>query len=124
MVIKLSNRNKAIPGDSLVPRQATAALSQKAAEAEPEVHIMASPIVPKSWGTGEGMMRRIIVWLAIVLLTVALGGGCAGILSESVGENGKVDRIQLGTGSKWSSWDHTNTKQDDMCIMLKNVSTF
>jgi hypothetical protein len=56
------------------------------------------------------MMRRIIAWLAVVMLMAALGSGCAA--------------IQVGTPSKWSSWDHSNAKQDDMCIMLKKVSIF
>ena len=55
-------------------------------------------------------MRRIIGWVAVVLLMVALGSGCAW--------------IQVGTTSKWSSWDHSNAKQDDKCIMLQKVSTF
>ena len=55
-------------------------------------------------------MRRIIGWLAVTLLMATLGSGCAG--------------FQIGVPSKWSSWDHSNAKQDDMSIMLKKVSTF
>ncbi len=56
------------------------------------------------------MMRRIIGWLAVILLMATLGIGCAG--------------IQIGTPSKWSSWDHSNAKPDDMTIMLKKVAAF
>ncbi len=69
-------------------------------------------------------MRRVSAALAVVVLLAALAGGCGGILLENAGEGGTVQRFQVAPGSKWSSWDHSNTKQDDMCIMLKNVSTF
>ncbi len=55
-------------------------------------------------------MRWIIGCLAVIMLMATLGSGCAG--------------FQVGTPSKWSNWDHSNAKQDDMAIMLKKVSTF
>lgn len=69
-------------------------------------------------------MRRIIGWLGLAMVMVALGVGCAGIFSENVREDGSAERFRLGTGSKWSSWDHSNAKQDDMCIMFRKESTF
>jgi hypothetical protein len=58
----------------------------------------------------DEMMRRIIGWLAVILLMATLGISCAG--------------IQIGTPSKWSTWDHSNAKPDDMTIMLKKVAAF
>jgi|WetSurMetagenome_2_1015567.scaffolds.fasta_scaffold596772_2 hypothetical protein len=54
-------------------------------------------------------MRR-MDWLAVIMLMAALGSGCAG--------------FQVGTPSKWSTWDHSNAKQDDKSIMLKKVLNF
>jgi hypothetical protein len=70
------------------------------------------------------MMRRIIRWVGVATLTVALGGGCAGLLSQNVGDGGNVDRVRLGTSSKWSNWDHSNAKKDDTCVMLKKELIF
>jgi hypothetical protein len=56
------------------------------------------------------MMRWIIAWLAVIMIMGALGNGCAG--------------FQVGTPAKWSTWDHSHGKQDDMSIMLKKVANF
>jgi hypothetical protein len=70
-------------------------------------------------------MRR--VWVGcwkLVVLAVLLGSGCAGIISEKVSEDGKLERVRLDSGTKWSSWTRNPMKQDDSCIMLKKESTF
>ncbi len=71
-------------------------------------------------------------WLAGVLATLMLLAGCSGILFESKGDNGKVDRLKLH-GESWSSYDdrprdpYINSGRhgmDDMTIMLKSQRTF
>ena len=71
-------------------------------------------------------MRRInLRWLVVMGLAGSLlGSGCAGIITEKVSEDGKLERVRLDTGTKWSSWTRTPLKQDDSCIMLKKESTF
>lgn len=70
------------------------------------------------------MRRRHVVWLAGLALAVLLWCGCAGILSETVRDDGQTERVRLGTADKWSTWDRHATKEDESSIMLKKESTF
>jgi len=69
-------------------------------------------------------MRRIGWWLVAGALTLVLGGGCAGVISEKSYEDGRLERIRLDSGTKWSVYDRNPTKQDDTAIFLKKESTF
>ena len=57
-------------------------------------------------------------------LTLALSSGCTGIISEKTYEDGRLERIRLDTGTKWSVYDRNPTKEDDAVIFLKKESTF
>jgi hypothetical protein len=70
------------------------------------------------------MRRSGLQWLGLMVLTVLLVWGCAGIIAQSEKDNGQIERLRVVSGSKWSSWDHNPTKEDDACIMLKKESTF
>jgi uncharacterized protein YceK len=73
----------------------------------------------------EGEMRRINMrWLGLMVSAVLLASGCAGIISETMTDDGKTERLRFVAGSKWSTWDRNPTKQDDSCIILKKESTF
>jgi len=70
-------------------------------------------------------------WAALAVVVMLLSG-CSGVLLESQGENGKVDRLKLD-GERWSSYDkrprdpYVNSGRhglDDMTIMLKSQRTF
>lgn len=50
--------------------------------------------------------------------------GCSGILAEKVSHNGQMERLRLGTGGKWSSYDQNPLKQDESSIFLKKELTF
>jgi hypothetical protein len=63
-------------------------------------------------------------WLVAVLLAGISAGGCAGIISETVGDDGQADRLRIGTVPGWSTWERNPMKQDESCIMLKKESTF
>jgi hypothetical protein len=69
------------------------------------------------------VMGRKAWWLALVLVAV-LGGGCAGIIAQSVQDDGRVERLRVQGGEKWSSIDRNPLKEDGTCIMLKKESTF
>ncbi len=70
------------------------------------------------------------------LLILALAGlfflaGCSGVIYEKPHDDGGVSRLRLDGGESWSTYDTTPRyrsqkakDQDDMCIMLKNESTF
>jgi hypothetical protein len=62
--------------------------------------------------------------LAGLLLAALLVGSCGGILAETNYDNGRVERLRLDSGSKWSKWDRNSTKEDDSCILLKSEKTF
>ncbi len=70
------------------------------------------------------MRRKYGNWLAAALAAALLCCGCAGILAESVNNQGQTERLRLGTADKWSSWDHNSTKQDESIFLLKKESTF
>ena len=70
------------------------------------------------------MRRDQGVWLAAAALAALLWCGCAGILAEKKENDGNTDRLRVSSGDKWSSYDHTSTKEDDTSIMLKKESTF
>lgn len=70
------------------------------------------------------MGRIISLTLAGLLLAALLSSGCEGILAQTAYEDGKVERLRLDTGSKWSKWDRNSTKADDSCLMLKSEKTF
>jgi hypothetical protein len=69
-------------------------------------------------------MRRITWFGAAVALAAILAGGCSGILSEKATDDGKLERIKLDTGTKWSVYDRNSTKQDESAIFLKKEQTF
>lgn len=69
-------------------------------------------------------------WLAVALAAL-LGAGCSGVLLESKQEDGRVQRLRLDSGESWSTYDDKprvrsqhRKDQDDLCIMLKNETTF
>jgi hypothetical protein len=69
-------------------------------------------------------MRRITWFMAAVALAAFLASGCSGILAEKTTNDGKLERIRLDTGTKWSVYDKNATKQDETAIFLKKESTF
>jgi len=70
-------------------------------------------------------MRRMYgVWLAVAALAALLCAGCAGILSETMTDDGQTERIRVGSSANWRTWDRNPIKQDDSAIMLKKESTF
>jgi hypothetical protein len=70
-------------------------------------------------------MRRLKMrWLGAIGLAALLASGCAGIIQEKTTVDGTAERLRLGPGSKWSSWDRNPTKGDDSSIILKKESTF
>ncbi len=69
-------------------------------------------------------MRRITCFVGAVALAAFLSAGCSGVLSEKTTDDGKLERIKLDTGTKWSVYDRNSTKQDDSAIFLKKESTF
>jgi hypothetical protein len=62
-------------------------------------------------------------WLATAL-ALLVGVGCAGILAESVSEDGRLERIRVEGGESWKLYDRNPTRGDDTAIMLKKESTF
>ena len=70
------------------------------------------------------MIRITSLIMAGLLLTVLLVAGCGGILAETDYNDGKVDRLRVEPGSKWTNWDHNSTKEDDKCVILKSEKTF
>jgi len=70
------------------------------------------------------MRRERWVWPAAAALAAMLGCGCAGILSEKVDDEGKMERLRVGTSDKWSAYDRNSTKKDESLFMLKKESTF
>lgn len=70
------------------------------------------------------MRRNLAIWPAAAVLAALLWCGCAGIISEKVGETGQTERLRLSTSDRWSTYDHNPTKQDESCFMLKKESTF
>ena len=70
------------------------------------------------------MRRDQWIWLAALALVALLWSGCAGVISETVDDNGQTETLRLSSGAKWSKWDQHSTKQDDTCVILKKESTF
>jgi hypothetical protein len=70
------------------------------------------------------MRRERWVWPAAAALAALLWCGCAGIISEKMDSEGKTERLRLGTGDKWSTWDRNSTKKNESLFMLKKESTF
>jgi len=62
-------------------------------------------------------------WLAMAL-ALLVGVGCAGILVESVSEDGSLERIRVEGGESWKVYDRNPTRGDDAAIILKKESTF
>jgi hypothetical protein len=62
-------------------------------------------------------------WLALAV-TLLLGPGCTGILSEQYYEDGRTERLRLQSGDKWSNWERNPFKENDTCIMLKKELTY
>jgi hypothetical protein len=76
---------------------------------------------------------RIFRWAPWALATMVLMAGCSGVLMESKGSDGHVDRLKLDAGESWSHYDTRPRNPsapsgrnglDDMSIMLKSVTTF
>jgi hypothetical protein len=63
-------------------------------------------------------------WFCLAALAALLWCGCAGIIAEKSDDRGQTERLLLGTGGKWSSWDRNSTKKDESLILLKKESTF
>ena len=70
------------------------------------------------------MRRERWVWPAAAALIALLWCGCAGIIAEKMDDEGKTERVSLGTGDKWSTWDKNPTKKDESLLLLKKESTF
>ena len=70
------------------------------------------------------MRRERWVWSAAAALIALLWCGCAGIIAEKMDDEGKTERVRLGTGDKWSTWDKNPTKKDESLLLLKKESTF
>ena len=64
------------------------------------------------------------VWPAAAALAAMLWCGCAGILSEKVDDEGKMERLRVGGSDNWSTYDRNSTKKDESVFMLKKESTF
>jgi hypothetical protein len=70
-------------------------------------------------------MRRVGArWLGVLVVAALWSSGCAGIISEKVTDDGKLERVRLDTGTSWSSWTRNPMKKDDSVLMLKKESTF
>ena len=70
------------------------------------------------------MRRRSSFGLAVAAALLLWCSACAGILAENVREDGQTDKIRVGTGDKWSTWDRNSTKQNESLLLLKKESTF
>ena len=70
------------------------------------------------------MRRRRKGWWLALGLSVSLGVGCSGIITESRQDDGRVERLKIQGGEKWSVFDRNPLKEDGTCIMLKKESTF
>jgi hypothetical protein len=79
----------------------------------------------KGWVT-----KRYLSWLVAALL---LWSGCSGVLMESKDSSGKVDRLKLDSGERWSNYDNKPREPyvssgkhglDDMSLMLVKEMTF
>jgi len=62
--------------------------------------------------------------LASAALAVLLWCGCSGILTENLDKSGNADRLRVSSGDKWSTYDRSSNKENDMSIMLKKEQTF
>ncbi len=63
-------------------------------------------------------------WRLAMALALLAGVGCAGILAESVSEDGHLERIRVDGGQSWKLYDRNPTRSDDTAIMLKKETTF
>jgi hypothetical protein len=70
------------------------------------------------------MVSGIKGWWLAAALAMLLGQGCAGILAESHQDDGRVERLRLQGGEKWSVYDRNPLREDGTCIILKKESTF
>ena len=83
---------------------------------------------------GKGLKsRKINRWLAWALAATVLLSGCSGVLFESKGDAGKVERVKIDGGEGWDTYDDrprlpfSNSKKhglDDMGLILKSEKTF
>jgi len=63
-------------------------------------------------------------WVAVGV-TVALLGGCSGILLERRQEDGQAQRLRMDKLDGWESWDHKFTdKHRETGVVIKRESTF
>ena len=78
--------------------------------------------------TCKGMLKRVVLILAAVLLVA----GCAdGVLFQKQVAGGGVQRLRIDGGEMWGDLDITpksrsqkSKDNDDYCIMLKKEATF
>jgi len=83
---------------------------------------------------GKGLKsRKINRCLAWALAATVLLSGCSGVLFESKGDAGKVERVKIDGGESWDTYDDrprqpfSNSKKhglDDLGLMLKSEKTF
>jgi len=69
-------------------------------------------------------MHRIMGRMLGVLLAVSLAGGCSGILTQNIYDDGRIDRFRLAGAPRWSSYDRNPIKADETCLMIKKEMTF
>ena len=62
-------------------------------------------------------------WLAAATAAL-LGLGCSGIIAESLQDDGRVERLRIQGGEKWTTYDRNPLKENDTSIILKKESTF
>jgi len=68
--------------------------------------------------------RKYRWWLGLAL-TILLGAtGCAGILQESLYEDGRAERLRIQGGESWKTWDRNSTREDESSVILKKEATF
>ena len=70
------------------------------------------------------MRRDLGIWLAAAALAALLWCGCSAMLAEKTKENDDTGRVRVTSGDKWSNYDHSSGKENDMSIMLKSEQKF
>jgi hypothetical protein len=74
--------------------------------------------------------KRCLPWLVVAIVVLS---GCSGVLMESKGSSGQVDRLRLDGGESWKSYDNKPLQPyagsgkhglDAMSLMLLKEMTF